>query len=326
MPNYKSLQEAQAFFDVSLINTKADLDAFTAMHGKDGGNVLYLGTGCGSHKLYATSQLEFAAKGFSNRFISYNHFLASVYENSKTASGKLLPELYAGTRQTFRYFPVKSVYYIEQTLPYNSWWAFSFLQHYGVPTPLIPFTGNVSAALYAAAQGATAVSGSYNLTDYVQLSFFDKASLQGNDSFYSIIKHCKEATVLQNPGTVTEALKTFSALFSFFNRPEQEGIYYLPNPSEQAPLVRVPVNMDIDLKLNLVNLSVLAQKGTFLVNFHEKEALESQWVQAGLPKLKRVLIHKSLAPAVQAAHPASGFSAWHEDKLAKAIYTEAVQA
>lgn len=327
MPNlsvYNSKEEIEKYFDVKIIDNADQFKKFIEEHEREKDTYLYRGLKDASWKIFASSQREYLVNGMVNKFGSYNTYLKSIYDNSKKSYKNILEKFYKVTRQNLKLNGQ------EIPIPYNSYWAFSFLQHYGTPTPLIDFTGSLSSGLFFAWHGAKKVKNSYLLSDYVQINYFDKEKVKDShiNNFQSIMNYSAGKTIDGFPKTKEEALELFENNFNYFTIPEEKNVvFYIDRKGFIKPLVGIP----LDIEFSIINLNIIAQEGLFLINFEESLCIEEQWNNANLPKINKTLIHKSLLNEIEdylINTAGSSFESYYypmEKEIAKDIYNRAIK-
>jgi len=295
---YNSIDEIKKTFDITRIIEKETEFQKLVTDLENSDEFIYRGINDASFKMYSSSQRDYVVKGLSNKFGNYIDYLKSIYNHSKSVRKGLLLKFYDATRQNLRYFPSQQQGYIEENLPYNSFWAFSFIQHYGIPSPLIDFSGSFLASLFFAWDNALEVKNSYLLNDYMQINYFNKEELQKQNNFQSIMKHSISEAKKLNLQNVNSATQNFMTYFDFFNITTSK-IYYVDKSGATRTLKRVPVTFDINIDFNIFNLNIIAQDGLFIPNPDENKCLEDIWNNLSLPKMKKILIHKSLVKNIE---------------------------
>lgn len=328
LSTYNSIKEIEKYFHVDkIINTKTELDNFIEIHTQVDDKFIYRGANNGSWKIYASSQREYLTKGLVNKFGSYTKFLEALYKQSAISHNGILTSIYDATRQDLHYLQ-GNVSQGTKSIPYNSLWAFSFLQHYGAPTPLIDFSGNFKGALFFAWHGAEHVTNSFLLSDYIQINYFDKNTVttQYNKGFRSIMNYCIDETDNTAPSNINNALTTFTNYFDYFSKPQSNEIFYLDRNGSTHTLINP--SLHIDINFNVMNLNIIAQEGLFIINYSETDSIEEQWTIQGLnlTKISKTLIHKSLINEVYnqlLPVPASSVAEYYypmEETLARGVY------
>ena len=189
----------------------------------------------------------------------------------------------------------------------------SLLQHYSTPTPLLDFTYNKYVALFFAIDGLEFNrQGGYDIDNYFSIYTLPVRSMYSID-----LANKDNLERLKQDGTIEYRKKTFSPkeLKDYYAKyllswtipdgPNFKGLHsypflFIPNP-QRAEKVEDIIGID----LHWSNPNIIAQKGCFLLNTHEKQPLEERLLEE---KEKRILknaalfcfdIHKSLAPYIR---------------------------
>jgi hypothetical protein len=312
---YNSVKEIEIFFNVQIINNSTELESLISQYSSST-DYIYRGVHDGSWKIFASSQRDYIEHDLSNKFKNYDTYLKSIYENSKNTHDNLLEKLYDGTRQIFTYNGNNTV-----NIPYNSLWAFSFLQHYKTPSPFIDFTGDFYAALFFATDNSYISDNSFLLSDYVQINLFLKKNLNPDHSL--LIDSIKQ-TEQDNPGNIDIALNIFINHFDYFNK--KSKIFYVDRNIKTKKIFPSNSSPNIEIDFNIFNLNIIAQNGLFFINYEEDKCLEEQWSGLSMDKLNKVLIHKSLLNDIrkilinQAGKDFKDFYYPQEELLSKEIY------
>jgi len=296
---YNSIDEIKKSFEITdIINNEDELkkliDDFI-----DSDKFIYRGVNNASFKIYSSSQRDYLDKGLSNKYGNYINYLKNIYSNSETVRNGLLKKFYDATRQNLRYFPKGQKKPVEKKIPFNSFWALSFVQHYGIPSPLIDFSGSFLASLFFAWDNSLEVDSSYLLSDYMQINYLDKEELQSHKKIQSIMMYSIDEATKQNPQNVNDATNEFMKHFDFFSKPTTNNVYYVTKSGIKSTIARVPVNFEIDVEFNILNLNIIAQDGLFIIHYDENKCLEDIWNNLSLPKMKKILIHKSLVKNIE---------------------------
>jgi hypothetical protein len=288
LSKYETIEEISNFFDCEIINKLSELKEFLKTNGVENSTneqwKWYRGANDGSFKMYSSAQREFILRGLYNKFADYNEFLKGLFEKSKTVNDGLLPKMYDSTRQ------IISINGTNSQIGYNSFWVFSFLQHYGCPSPLIDFTGSFKASLFFAWHNAKYIEGDYNLSNYIQINYFDTEETRKNN-FCSIMEEAKNEC-----RDIPIKADEFNKQFSFFVKRENK-IFYLA--SEGFSQTHEGIQSTPDIEFNVLNPNIIAQNGGFIINYDSKKTVEELWKECKLPQMKKVLIHKSLLGEIE---------------------------
>lgn len=124
LPIYKDFEEKAKFFNSVKIDTWEEYQKF--VEEQSGINGIYRGISSASYKIFTSLQREYITKELKGKF-NLPDFVDSIRRN----------ELFKNYFKFFKIVPSKLSIY-------------SFLQHYGAPTPFLDFTTNYEKALYFA--------------------------------------------------------------------------------------------------------------------------------------------------------------------------------
>lgn len=124
LPIYKDFEEKSKFFNSVKIDTWEEYQKF--VEEQIGVKGIYRGISSASYKIFTSLQREYITKELKGKF-NLSDFVDSIRRN----------ELFKNYFKFFKIVPSKLSIY-------------SFLQHYGAPTPFLDFTTNYEKALYFA--------------------------------------------------------------------------------------------------------------------------------------------------------------------------------
>lgn len=247
------------------------------------------------YKLYTSAQREWMTNEWWLQRITFPEFVGRLLDHIKTD------------------FIEK--YFQSMNIAINDLLLLSFLQHYGAPSPLLDFTTDPKVALFFALehmQGSS--SGCQGIENYfsIYIILMDKVKSLDVMIKKKIDKAVSRKTEKEKLPKKTlivatkEARERYLHWLDWFrnSRTSSSGlcdktILFLTNPLNiERPSIVLP-------NLYWSNPNIIAQKGCFLLNTHEKQPLEERLLEE---KEKRILknaalfcfdIHKSLAPYIR---------------------------
>ena len=247
------------------------------------------------YKLYTSAQREWMTNEWGRQGITFPEFVGRLLDHIKTDFIKK--------------------YFQSMGIAINDLLLLSFLQHYGAPSPLLDFTTDPKVALFFALEHMQGTSsGSQGIENYFSIYIILMDKVKSLDVMIKrrIDKAVSRKTGKEKPPKNTlivatkEAAERYLHWLDWFpnSKTNSSGlcnktILFLTNPLNiERPSILLP-------KLYWSNPNIVAQKGCFLLNTHEKQPLEERLLEE---KEKRILknaalccfdIHKSLAPYIR---------------------------
>ncbi|WP_158826976.1 FRG domain-containing protein [Mucilaginibacter lacusdianchii] len=238
LPQYVDHAEKKQNFQLHLIETEEDYDAFYASAKSRKG--LYRGIGDAGYKIYTSLQRQWIQKELSGNY-NFDAFVRKYLLETK--SDPLLSKFFEALKLS-KSFPA----------------LFSFLQHYGAPTTLLDFTGNVDVALYFATEKLPAFHPAGNISDYFSVFFIAEEDIE-------LLSYNKAIEGIKN------MQEQWSGFFQGADMFEQYIDQYIEMSTEKIFLVdHQPENMTVYNALN--NVNILAQGGLFIYNGYPDKPLE----------------------------------------------------
>lgn len=256
-------------------------------------NVVFVirGVSEAKYKLYTSAQREWMTNEWWLQGITFPEFVGRLLDHIKTD------------------FIEK--YFQSMGVRINHLLLLSFLQHYRAPSPLLDFTTDPNVALFFALGHMQGIShGSQDIENYfsIYIILMDKSRSWDVIFRNTLDKVAQERMENEKSGQLykneTVATIRLAELLNWLPNKHIKGsglckqpILFLTNPSDTHP--KMP------LYLSWSNPNIIAQKGCFLLNTHEKQPLEERFLEEmEREELKDATlycfdIHKSLAPYIR---------------------------
>lgn len=250
------------------------------------------------YKLYTSAQREWMTNEWWLQRITFPEFVGRLLDHIKTD------------------FIEK--YFQSMGVRINHLLLLSFLQHYRAPSPLLDFTTDPNVALFFALEHMQGIShGSQDIENYFSIYtiLMDKSRSWDVRFSYALEKVMqkrrekrredeKNGQLYKNETVATAATFGLAEVLNWLPNKHIRGsglckqpILFLTNPSDTNP--KMPSY------LSWSNPNIIAQKGCFLLNTHEKQPLEKKFLEEKESKLLKnaalfcLDIHKSLAPYIR---------------------------
>lgn len=242
------------------------------------------------YKLYTSAQREWMTNEWWLQGITFPEFVGRLLDHIKTD------------------FIEK--YFQSMGVRINHLLLLSFLQHYRAPSPLLDFTTDPNVALFFALEHMQGIShGSQDIENYFSIYtiLMDKSRSWDVRFSYALEKIMqKRREDKKNGQHKNETAATFglAEVLNWLPNKDLRGsglckqpILFLTNPSDTHP--------GMPSYLSWSNPNIIAQKGCFLLNTHEKQPLEKRFLEEkerqelNYAMLYCLDIHKSLAPYIR---------------------------
>ena len=243
------------------------------------------------YKIYTSAQREWMTNEWWLQGITFPEFVGRLLDHIKTDFIK-------------KYFQSMGV-------SINHLLLLSFLQHYRAPSPLLDFTTDPNVALFFALEHMQGIShGSQDIENYFSIYtiLMDKSRSLDIRFSYALEKIMQERREDKKNGQPynNETAATFglAEVLNWLPNKDFRGsglckqpILFLTNPSDTHP--------GMPSYLSWSNPNIIAQKGCFLLNTHEKQPLEKRFLEEkereelNYAALYCLDIHKSLAPYIR---------------------------
>lgn len=164
LQQYASFEEKQDFFEWGnlKINTKDEFDKYWEKLLNYDRLGVYKFRGCSEakYKLFTSAQRYWIEKELAQQNIYYHEFVKGLIKNSKTWNNETI----------FKFFNINGIS-TNNTLAY-----LSYMQHYGVPTPLIDFTDNPFIGLFFALENPRHTVSDKDIDNYASLYILDASN------------------------------------------------------------------------------------------------------------------------------------------------------
>ena len=201
-------------------------------------------------------------------------------------------------------------YFLSLGITPNDILYLSFMQHYGIPSPLLDFTKNLRTALFFAMDGMNTEPSSVEIENYFSVYAMkptnehapaDTLFAEGISRAVAMVDDFK----LKNPDvSINDELLSNIDLLTKWKKSDRtnDGLYsiplmYIPNPMDAAPVINVSGQ-----KLLWSNPNIVAQKGCFIMNSNEKDTLEEVVTKNFSEPVLCIDIHKSLAEHIRSKY------------------------
>jgi len=294
LPEYKNFDEKKKVLHHETIDSVEKFDSwiatFESLEPVLGLKLVYRGLNEAKYKNYTSAQREWITREWAKVInISYVDFVDKVL--TQIRKDDLLKN-----------------YFLSLGIAPNDILYLSFMQHYGMPTPLLDFTKDLRIALFFAMDGMKAEPSSVEIENYFSIYALkpddeyvpaDTLFADGIETAKGYVKDFKK----EHPGvSLNDELIRNIDLFTKWKKKDgsKDGLYaipllFIPNPLDAAPVVSASGQ-----RLYWSNPNIVAQKGCFIMNTSEKDTLEEVVGknQHATP-IMCIDIHKSLAEHIR---------------------------
>lgn len=294
LPEYKDFEAKKKVFKHETIDTVEKFDTwiftFESLEPVMGLQLIYRGVSEAKYKNYASSQRDWITKEWAKVLnVTYVDYINKLLEQIRKDN-------------------LLSTYFRSLGIAPNDILYLSFMQHYGMPSPLLDFTKDLRTALFFAMDGLKHKPSSDEIDDYFSVyavmpsNEYAPADTLFGDGINRAKEMLNEFKENNPDANVNDDLLRDIDLLTKWKKTDgsNDGLYaiplmYIPNPMEAAPVVSISGQ-----KLLWSNPNIIAQKGCFIMNSSEVDALED--VVAKNPYTHPIFcidIHKSLVEHIR---------------------------
>ena len=190
-----------------------------------GSNFIFRGMTEAKHKLFNSSQRLLCHRDLTRFQLPklkdhYFNFLMTLLKEAMEWNGKLIPEFYKNSGMVLNEFAM-----------------FSFMQHHGIPTPLLDFTTDLDVGLYFAFRNMQLVPSNNLIDNFVSLYIVDTA-----------LNNLNSTDPIGND------------LVSIYDKNKLILFAEVASPLEES--------LNVGPKYTNTNFNIINQKGVFIFNFH----------------------------------------------------------
>lgn len=266
LTEYRNLDDKKIYFEngYKLINTKKEFDKqFEILKdSKSNSNQIFRGCGEAKYKLFTSSQRYWINNQLEKQDITYHNFIKKLIKNCKDWN-------YNTLNNFFKTNGISST----NTLAY-----LSYMQHHGVPTPLLDFTDNPFIGLFFAVEKEIPISSKNEIDHYCSLyivnitnKYFSAAIKQFHNGIkfnqLDYEKHLASYPIL----LVTEKNESYR-IINNANISNQEGLFFYNN-DPQKPIEEVYAeelnSIQNSIGIDVVNENNYEEKFASCLNIHK---------------------------------------------------------
>ena len=297
LEEYKDFKSKGKFFaDCECINSTTKLREIVGkLKSGRGKQYLFRGVSEAKYKLYTSGQREYIQNEYNLLGVKYPNFMQSLLY------------ILADDADLKAYNTIANI----QT---NASYYFTYLQHYGAPTPYIDFTTDVFVALFFSCHNPHFVPSDNEIDNYLSLYYVEKNDIEyvvdKYNGVFDINRKDKESYQqrAKNDDFPNLSLSTLQQLRVFYVDSEhQRG-----NFGNKQFVFRMP------------NRNMLAQKGVLIYNADDSNPLEK--ISSFQNKIHCLNIHKSLCDYIMGIYSEEGISYEklfpNEHQIAQNVYSD----
>ena len=290
LPEYTSIDAKKKVLHHETIDSVEKFDTwiftFESLEPVLGLKLVYRGLSEAKYKNYTSAQRDWITKEWAKVLnISYVDYV-----------DKLLAQI--------RKDNLLSTYFMSLGIAPNDILYLSFMQHYGMPSPLLDFTKDLRTALFFAMDGMNTEPSSVEIENYFSVyalkptNEYAPADTLFADGIERAISYVDEFKSNHPGANINDELIRNIDLLTKWKKTDgtKDGLHsiplmFIPNPLDAAPVISASGQ-----KLYWSNPNIIAQKGCFIMNSSEKYTLDEV---VGKNKFAEPVmcidIHKSLA-------------------------------
>lgn len=288
LPEYKDLASKQSFMKQIVINTPKDFDAWFNDFGDD--RYIYRGSCEAKYMNFTFAQRDWITKEWAKVLqVPFVDFVDRLI--SKIANNNLLLD-----------------YFMSLNIRPNDILWLSFMQHYGMPTPLLDFTKDKRIGLFFATDGLK-----HNPSDVDVENYFSFYVLERTDTIFPVDQlfasgiargqQMVEEYKCHHPGSKIDdsILQSIDKMTKWIKKDgTKDGLFTMPFLFVPNPLDAKVVESITGERMYWSNPNIIAQKGCFVINTSDSLPLEEAVAKNGNnPPLISVDIHKSLVDYIK---------------------------
>lgn len=219
------------------------------------------------YKLYTSGQRAYIQNEYEKIGIEYNDFFLQIIDNLRK------------DKNLCRYNKAACI-------KSNDAWAFSYLQHYGAPTPYLDFTKSPDIALYFANEGSCFFPSDNEIDNYFSLYYIKK-----KDDLELSAKYRKVDDIEKkfHGDSNRERIVMLRELMSI-NKLNNFALFYISGANKYVKIGKYKI------LCNIANRNMIAQQGILLYNASKDQPIEN--LKDMKNNIHCIDIHKSLLPMI----------------------------
>lgn len=268
LEEYNKWDEKRKYFENGclLINTKKEFDKHfeDLKKSKRKSKSKYIFRGCGEakYKLYTSSQRYWIENQLRKQKINYHRFIKILIDNCKNWNNKTLHDFFERNGIS----PTNALAYL------------SYMQHQGVPTPLLDFTDDPFIGLFFAVEKLTSVSSNDDIDQYCSLYQVDVSNKYFSSAIIQFRKEIKsnginyEKNLASYPILLVTEKNESYRIINNTNISNQKGLFFYNNdafkPIEEAYMEELNV-IKGEIGIDAVNENNYDEKFASCLNIHK---------------------------------------------------------